>query len=154
MNRVLAGGLGWVLAGVLSAQAQVCPYNPDILGYGQGCNTAFQNPATMTASFDPLACSITLTANTFPGCCNTYLVQRLMLLGLQPDNQTVPAYPSCTLLVVPDLAMIPFTGNSLALDLPPGLPPVTVYAQAGFVYFTTIGFNYDLALTYGISMTI
>jgi hypothetical protein len=142
--------------GALTAQVGPCPYSPVILSYGQGCNTAFPTPASLSGSFDPLSCSLTLTPTTFPGCCNTYLVERVLLLGLTSDGTSVPAYPSCTLYVVPDLAIIPFSFNttSLTFSLPPGLPPVTIYAQAGFVYFTTIGFNYDLALTNGLAITI
>jgi hypothetical protein len=154
-TRLLARAFALALILVLPGlRAQGCSYNPQFQSYGAGCNTAFGTAPTITGSFDPGTCAVTLTAGVFPGCCNTYLQQRWLLLGLAPDQSPVPQYPGCTLLVQPDLLVTPWTPNPMVFPLPPGLPPVTVFAQGGFVYFTTIGFTYDLALTAGLAVTL
>ena len=64
--------------------------------------------------------------------------------------------PGCTLLVEPVFALIlpAQQGSGISFALPPGLPPLSFYAQGAVHYFTTIGFSHDLAFTDGLRVDL
>jgi hypothetical protein len=81
-------------------------------------------------------------SNGFPGCCNTYRIGNLLVLGDQPAAVPVPLFGlNCTLLnsAVVVLFQPADQGTTFNLPLPPTLPPVTLYAQGASLYFTTFG---------------
>lgn len=129
--------------------------------YGAGCSEVFGFAPTLLASLDTTTCELTLTVDAYGGCCNTFLDGTLLLLGLQPV--AVPlmlADPACALLARPDLVfgMPGFGPGSYVLPIPPGLPPITLYAQGAGTYYTTILFPLPLgpqfSLTAGYSVTL
>ncbi|MEO6594857.1 MAG: hypothetical protein ABIP94_08905 [Planctomycetota bacterium] len=154
--RLLPAVLTTLLASAF-ALAQ-CPFTAvSTQSYGQGCNSVFLNLPTLGATLDATTCQVQITVSAFSGCCNTYLIGNLLALGGQSTLIPVPELgPSCTLLVTPDILLFqPNTvGSTFTLSLPPVLPPLTFYAQGGALYFTTIGFSYDFALTAGYQVTL
>jgi hypothetical protein len=145
-----------VLATVCTATFAVaqCPFaSVSMQGYGQGCNPVFAIDPTFGVTLDTANCRLLLTVSAFPGCCNTYLVGSLLALGDQPTSIPLPQFGvNCTLLVVPVILQFQPTaaGSTFLLQLPATvLPPVTLAAQGGVLYFTTIGFTYDFALSAG-----
>ncbi|HEX5052461.1 MAG TPA: hypothetical protein VFZ65_11855 [Planctomycetota bacterium] len=140
-----------------SALAQ-CPFSGvSVQTYGQGCNSVFLNLPTMGAGIDVPSCTLQVTVSAFSGCCNTFLVGSLLALGDQATSIPVPDLgPNCMLLVDPAIVLFQpnSAGSSFVLSLPPVLPPLTVFAQGAALYFTTIGFSYDFALTAGAQLTL
>lgn len=140
-----------------SLHAQCTVNGINFTSYGSGCNAVFGVVPSLVGSFDAANCSLTLTINDFPGCCNTYLVQRSLAFGLLPTNTPLPwIAPGCTLFVQPDLLYTfpSSAGNTFTFPIPPGLPALTVYAQGADQYFTTIGLTTDFALTNGLAISI
>ena len=134
--------------------AAQCPFQTlATTGYGAGCSPVFpgQTP-TLSAALDPAACALTVTVGAFGGCCNTFAVGRVLALGDQPANVPLPQFGAgCTLLVQPAILLFlpSAAGDTFSLPLAAALPPLTVYAQGAVLYFTTIGFSTDFALTAG-----
>ncbi len=148
--------LATVLTTVLTtsfALAQ-CPFTSvSMQTYGQGCNPVFGTNPTLAVALDTTNCQLQMTVGAFTGCCNTYLVGRLLALGDQPTSIPLPEFgPNCTLLVVPVILLFQpsAAGAAFTLTLPTAvLPPLSFVAQGSALYFTTIGLNYDFALTAG-----
>ncbi len=142
----------------LRAPAQCTVMSVAFTPYGTGCNPVFATQTPMLSGrWDPQTCSVTLTITAFSGCCNTYLRDRLFVLGAQQTRVPLPFLGiGCTLWASPDI-VIPLTssaGASLTLAVPPGLPPGSIYGQGLVHYFTTIGFSDDFALTQGLDLAI
>jgi hypothetical protein len=90
----------------------------------------------------------------FSGCCNTYLVGRLLVVGLQSVTQPLPQL-GCTLLTSPDLVLFQATGSMFALQMPSApFPATTMFAQGATIYFTTIGFSTDWAFSRGSQINL
>ena len=143
-----------ILAGQLPAQGIS---GIETQHYGDGCNPVFVNPPEIKAGLDPSGQILTIAVDGFPGCCNTFLVQRLLALGLSPALHLLPRFgPGCTLLVDPFfILLLPAQhGTEVSFLLPPGLPPFTFYAQGAQHYFTTIGLTHDLAFTDGLRIRL
>jgi hypothetical protein len=150
-----------VLATVFTASVAMgqCPFaSVSMQSYGQGCNPVFLNDPTIGVQLDPVTCQLQLTVSAFQGCCNTYLVGTLLALGDQATAVPLPQFgANCTLLAVPVILLFQPTaaGPTFTLGLPQtGLPPVTLVAQGGALYFTTIGFSYDFALSAGGQLSL
>jgi hypothetical protein len=126
--------------------------------YGSGCSFAFGVPA-LSASFDPAACSATVSVNAAGGCCNTFLVSRALAVGLTPVSFPLPFIGAgCDLLTSADLFILEqpsSAGPDFVFDFAPGvwLWGLTVYVQGAAHYFTTIGFTHDYNLTDGLAVT-
>ena len=145
-----------VLAAACSASLAIaqCPFaSVSMQGHGTGCNPVFAIDPTLGVTLDTANCRLLLTVSAFPGCCNTFLVGSLLAIGVQPTSIPLPQFGvNCTLLVVPVVLEFQPTaaGSTFVLQLPATvLPPVTLAAQGGALYFTTIGFTYDFALSAG-----
>lgn len=140
-----------------SAALAQCPFtSASLQSYGQGCNPVFPTPPTFTVTVDPTTCTLQVQVSAF-ACCNSYVVGRLLGLGLQSQNVPLPWIgPGCTLLADPVILLYQPTsaGTVFVLSLPPVAPPVQLYAQGGVHYFTTIGFHDDFALTAGGLVTL
>lgn len=147
-----------VLLTTAFAAAQ-CPFTGvAVSSYGQGCNPAFgdfQLP-TVSASLDATACTLDVDVSVFGGCCNTFAVGGLLVLGFQPVSVPLPFGGACTLLATPGVVLfLPSQGpQSVAIPLPASLPSITLYAQPGALYFTTIGLSYDFAFGAGAQLDL
>ncbi len=141
----------------LSAQS-VCPVQSIITQhYGAGCNPVFQDPPEIEAKLDTQNCEVVIQIKAFPGCCNTFLQGRILVLGVAPSKIPLPGIGlGCTLLVNPVIILLlpASAGDEVHISLPPGFPPGTFYAQGAATYFTTIGFTTDVALTDGLQMKL
>lgn len=150
---VLAAGL----ALGASASAQCTVSGVSFTAYGAACNPVFGPVPALAGSWTAGSCTIRLTLTGFQGCCNTFVSQRMIAIGTAPANVPLPGVgPGCSLYVVPDLFLLTVPGAQSTFDflLPPGMPSVTVFAQGAIVYFTTIGFSYDAALSNGLQVDI
>jgi hypothetical protein len=140
------------------ATAQCAFSSVSMQSYGQGCNPVFAIDPTLGVQLDTVNCRLLLTVSAFPGCCNTFLVGSLLALGDQPISLPLPQFGvNCTLLVVPVILAFQPTaaGSTFVLQLPAtALPPVTLAAQGGALYFTTIGLTYDFALSAGGQLSL
>ena len=149
--RVLPWFAALILVGQLPGQ------NIETTHYGEGCNPVFAMPVEVRAGLDPAGRILTIGVDGFPGCCNTFLVQRLLAFGFSPAQLPVPQFgPGCTLLVEPLFVLIlpAQQGAEISFPLPPGLPPFTFHTQGAVHYFTTIGFTHDLAFTDGLRVRL
>lgn len=132
----------------------VCP-NVAIGQYGNGCAVQFDVPV-LKAGFDPTHCQLTLSLSGFPGCCNTFLANRIFLFGLNP--LAVPAPPfgaGCMLLASPDLILVlpSSAGANVVFPIPPGLF-ATIYTQGINDYFTTFGLTHDYNWSNGVKIVL
>lgn len=148
---------GIALAAAATAQCQFSGVS--LQTYGAGCNPVFPgNSPSIGGRLDTVTCTLGLQVAAFAGCCNTYLRDRLLVIGLVQANVPLPQVGGgCTLLARPDvLLLLPASaGDTFALPLPPGLPPgFTMFAQSAAHYFTTIGFSDDFALSPGAQVTL
>ncbi|HEX5052714.1 MAG TPA: hypothetical protein VFZ65_13140 [Planctomycetota bacterium] len=141
-----------------SAVVAQCPFTTVVTQpHGVGCDPTFFIHPTLTGALNVPACQLQLTVGAFAGCCGTVLVGTLLALGDQPLSVPVPQLgANCTLLVQPIvLLFVPSTtGATFSLPLPTVLPPLTVEAQGGVLYFTTIGASFDFALSQGLRVTM
>jgi hypothetical protein len=144
-----------LLAGGAGAQCQFSAVSTQ--NYGNPCGQVFSVPPSISAQLDPVACSLGIRVVAYAGCCNTYLRDRILALGLSQANQPLPQIAfGCTLLVNPiTLLWQPVSmGDTFTLPIPPGLTPFTFHAQGAPHYFTTIGLTNDLMLTDGLTLTL
>lgn len=143
---------------VMGAAAGQCQFTSVALqNYGLGCGIVFSVPPSITAQLDPVTCTLGIRVTAFAGCCNTFLRDRLLVLGLTPANQPLPQVAfGCTLLVSPTVFLWQATsaGDTFHFGIPPGLTSFTFHAQGAAHYFTTIGLSDDLMLTDGLTMTL
>ncbi|MFY9341420.1 MAG: hypothetical protein WAT39_02945 [Planctomycetota bacterium] len=125
---------------------------------GLGCNPVFGSPPTVAVALDTVNCLLNVTVAAFPGCCNTFLVGRMLVLGDQPAAVPLPWIgPGCTLFANPVILLYQPTaaGATFVLTLPTAaLPPLTFWLQGGAHYFTTIGLTHDFALSNGSQITL
>ena len=154
LGVVLAAG---ALASTPAAQGGVaCPIGGIVTSsFGTGCG--FLSPSILDITFDTSTCTLTETV-TATGCCNTFPVSQLLLIGTAlPLGIPLPTptfYSSCELLVDP-AARIPISGLSRDFGplISPDLVGVTVDFQSVVFFFTTIGLTFDLGATDGVSVT-
>lgn len=143
---------------VMNAAIGQCQFTSVALqNYGAGCGVVFGVPPSITAQLDPVTCDLGIRVTAFAGCCNTFLRDRLLVLGLAPTNQPLPQVaPGCVLLASPIVFLWQATsaGDTFHLGIPPGLTSFTMYAQGAAHYFTTIGLSDDLMLTDGLMLTL
>src|SRR4029453_2771310 len=77
-----------------------------IAPYGAGCAQFFDVPV-LKGAYDPTACTLTLSLSGQPGCCNTYLWNRILILGASSVSVPVPPFVTgCKLLASPDLVLV------------------------------------------------
>ncbi len=155
LHRFLSALLTFVATGAVAAQ---CPFTGvTTQNYGAPCTTVFPTAPTISAQLDPVACSLGIRVIAYAGCCNTYLRDRILALGLSQSNQPLPQVGTgCTLLVnaITFLWQPVSMGDTFILPIPPGLTPFTFCAQGAPHYFTTIGLTNDLMLTDGLTLTL
>ena len=141
-----------------SAAVAQCQFSSvPVVTYGQGCSAVFGNNPTLAFQLDTAACSLGVGVQAFQGCCNTYRLGVLLALGDQAAAIPVPQLgPNCDLLTSSTVTLwLPGPqGTTFWLALPPGLSSVTLFAQGGALYFTTIGLSYDFALTAGTQFSL
>jgi hypothetical protein len=156
MNRASVFRILAVFALLVLPLAAQCTVNASFQQYGIGCNTVFGVLPTLSGTFNPANCSVTITLTGFGGCCNTFLVSRLLAFGVNAANVPLPTLgPGCVLLVEPAVVLeFPNSaGNSFTFVLPPFTPTaLTLFAQGANHYFTTIGLSDDYELSNGLAM--
>ncbi|HLQ38843.1 MAG TPA: hypothetical protein VK348_13625 [Planctomycetota bacterium] len=139
------------------APAQCSFSSVQLSAYGSGCNPVFSTNPTLGGTLDVTNCTLGLTVVAFGGCCNTFLRAFVLAIGAQPANTPLPQLGvGCTLLASPDVLLFQANsaGPTFTLAIPPGLPPLSFRAQSGAIYFTTIGFSTDVALTEGETVAL
>ena len=141
-----------LVAGLAAPSAAQCGIGSALFRfYGSGCNPVFANAPILTGSYDASSCTLSLTVQAFPGCCNTFLRNYLMAFGTSQASVPLPQVGTgCTLLVGNTFAVLFQTaqqGSTYRIVLPPGTPAGVFTVQGAAHYFTTIGFSDDLALT-------
>ncbi len=141
-----------------SASAQSpCPA-VGIQAYGQGCAPVFPGQApALKGTLDNGACLLTLAWSSFPGCCNTFLTDHFLFVGLQQAQ--IPAPPpwiGCTLLVQP-LAVFAFPGavDQVTVFVPPLPPGVSATAFFQIVdRYVTFGVQQDFQFSNGLAVKV
>ncbi|MFT4511997.1 MAG: hypothetical protein ACI89X_000673 [Planctomycetota bacterium] len=138
-----------------SFAATQCAFSSvSVSSYGQPCSVFSTNPTTVGVQLDVTNCELGIDVSAFPGCCNTYLVGRVLVLGLQPITQPLPQL-GCTLLTSPDVVLFQTTGSTFPLQMPSApFPATTLFAQGAAIYFTTIGFSVDWAFSSGAQINL
>jgi hypothetical protein len=140
------------LSGLAAAQCAFSSVN--VSCYGHPCSVFSGNPTTVGAQLNVSNCTLGVDVQAFSGCCNTYLVGRVLVVGLQPVTQPLPQL-GCTLLTSPDLVLFQATGSMFALQMPSApFPATTLFAQGAAIYFTTIGFSTDWAFSRGSQINL
>ncbi len=122
--------------------------------YGFGCAPFFDVPV-LKAGVDPSACTLTFSLSGISGCCNTYLWNRILILGASPAQIAVPPFVSgCMLLASPDVLLVfpASAGNTFTSPIP--ALALTVYVQGVNDYFTTFGFTHDYNWSNGLKIDI
>lgn len=140
-----------------AAHAQCTVSGVGMQTYGQGCNPVFANSPTLAVALDTTVCGLDITVQAYSGCCNTYLTNHVLALGAQQANVPLPQIGSgCVLLASLDAILIQPSSAAgvFHINLPPLVVPFTFFAQGGALYFTTIGFRNDLAMTAGAQVTL
>lgn len=144
-----------LLAGL--AEAQNCPIS-GIATTDVGQGTGFLLPSHLNLSWDSSTCSLQVQVDA-ASCCNTYAIQHFVLFGDGLLPAPIPLngafLTGSDLLVRPQYLFGPFSGLSSTHPVPPdpALVGLTFAAQAAPVYFTTIGFTRDLAVTQAVVFT-
>lgn len=123
--------------------------------YGAGCATQFDVPE-YKASFDPANCTLTLGFSGFPGCCNTFLTARIVLLGTQAANIPVPGVgPGCTLLVDPTIVAVIPPVDGVTFNVPPLPPGISVQVFSQYLnQYTTFGVQQDFNMSNGVAIKL
>ena len=126
--------------------------------YGQPCSVwqlANQMPA-ISVSLDASNCTLGLDVTAFPGCCNSFLTGRVLVLGLAPIAVPVPQFGvNCTMLTSPDVILFQQSSGAFQMSLPAApFPATTIYSQAAVLYFTTIGLTTDWGLSAGYKIDL
>jgi hypothetical protein len=143
-----------LLARTVSAQA--CSYDVDVASYGEPCAIASSQLSTLTGSFDGGAgCRLTLVYAVPAVCCNVFVAQQLLVIGLAPAALTLPG--GCPLLVAPTwlVGLPPKVGATVLTATLPDLPVLvgqSLYVQGVVDRFSTIGFTHDLETTGGLAL--
>lgn len=138
------------------AQAR-CQFNTvQARSTGPGCNPVFQTIPTLTPRLDVTTCTLQIQVTAFSGCCNSFLRNRVLVLGDGPQNLPFPQIgQGCVLWVNPiTFLWLPSSGgDTFLLPIPPALPPLTLHAQAAG-HYVTFGVSHDLAFTDGASLSL
>jgi hypothetical protein len=129
--------------------ASDCPFATcDISAFGVG--TGVCSSSTLQASFDAGDCRLTLSYAPDEFICgNTFLVQHLLIVGLQAIPAGVgvgPQFIEGSRLYVQPLALVgPLPGNSSSFKLPraPVLIGLSFYLQTAPTFVTTVSLPPD-----------
>lgn len=144
------------LALAARADAQCGAASVTIQSFGRGCNTVFGNVPALAGIWSPSGCTVSLTLTGFPGCCNTFLIGRILVVGASAASIPVPAVgQGCALLVSPDVILDTpaYLGSTWTFALPPSVPvPLTLYAQ-GANHYVTFGLSHDFELSNALAVT-
>jgi hypothetical protein len=126
-----------------------------VSSFGQPCQPLFGGP-NLQVTLDVQNQQLLVVVAAQYGCCNTYLSGRVLCLGLAQAAITLPPLPQCRLLVSPDIVLFRpnSAGDTFALPVGAVPPPLSLYAQGAAVYFTTIGFSTDVALSAGAQIDL
>jgi hypothetical protein len=132
-----------------------CPYQSVATqSYGAGCSEVFGFFPTLRAELDTAACTFTITVDAYGGCCNTFLQGTALAIGF--GTATVPLQlsdPACQLLVQPSDLFVQtgYAPGVYAFHIPPGLPPIALFAQGAGAYYTTITFPLPYSLQFSLT---
>jgi len=126
--------------------------------YGQPCSVwtlPSQMPA-ISVALDATSCTLGMDVTAFPGCCNSFLTGRVLVLGLQQVSVPVPQFGvNCNLLVSPDVFLFQQSSGAFQMPLPAApFPATTIYAQSAVLYFTTIGLTTEWGLSSGYQIDL
>ena len=134
------------------------PRSVQLASYGKTC-AFFSHHATLSGSYDPRVCTLTLHLTIARTCCNTFPVTQLLAAGATPITPGAPLpmlVPGCVLSVLPVFvfAQPVSAGGIWKIPLPPVTAPVTVYFQGIDHYFTTIGMTHDYQTSNGLRVVL
>lgn len=123
-----------------------------VSSYGQPCSI-WVTPTTIAVGLNSTSCTLDLDVVAFPGCCNTFLTARVLVLGMAQISVPVPQFGvNCDLLVSPDVFVLQ---QSSAPSLPNApFPATTINAQAAAIYFSTFGLTTEWALSAGYQIDL
>ena len=131
------------------------PAGIGVQSYGPTCEF-FGQASSISASYDPTNGMLTVDHPPAQTCCNTFPVDRFLLIGVARLTGAVlppPFAPGCEVLTIPFATFYSPTNDPWTLSMP-NLPPGTrLYAQGVNRYFTTIGFSHDYQTTDGLELT-
>ena len=134
-----------------AAAAAQCP-TVSVGSYGAGCNAAGFDVPELAGGFNTSNCELAFKFSGQPGCCNTFLTAKILMLGFSPA--AAPGPGGCTILLNP--AVFVFLGpNDVTVSgaIPPTPAAYQVYAQVANQY-TTFGTVNDYNLTNGLQIKI
>jgi len=122
--------------------------------YGSACGIG-GTPTTLSGTWAPQACTVTLAWNVPGICCNIFLQRHLFVLGLQTASIPLPGLGTgCVLHVVPALVLeLPPRQTTLTFVVPSAVVGASFYAQAANVWFDTFCLCNVYQLSQGLAVT-
>lgn len=126
-----------------------------VQNYGTTCEF-FTQASQISGSYDPTNGRLTVDHAPSQTCCNTYPIDRFLLIGVVPWSGTPlppPFAPGCEVLTVPFATLYSSTNDPWMLSMPNLPAGVKLYVQGVNRYFTTIGFSHDYQTTDGLELT-
>ena len=156
MRKLLTTLLLLAVPLAVAADAQ-CPIN-GITTTDVGTGTGFLAPSVLNLGFDSATCELLVFIDA-PSCCNTFLASHFVGIGSlllpAPVPLRGPFLPGSELLILPNFIFGPSAGATSTIPVPPSptLIGQTFVGQAVPVFFTTIGFSTDLAVTQAVQFT-
>jgi len=133
---------------VLPLAAAQCPFSSlSVQSAGASCNlqptgccAIVSGPTQLNATLAVTPCALDLEVPAIEGCCGVAVPARLLVLGDAPTAVPLPNFgPSCTLWVLPGVALVLTLGDRFTLPIPPALPPITFLAQAAAIHTSPFG---------------
>lgn len=135
--RILATfALAALLAAPAAAQCQFSTLTMQTVGPfcnlgTTGCCAIVEQPTVLAGTLDTNRCALGMQVSALEGCCGVAVAARVLVLGTGPANLPLPSLGrGCTLSVQPDAMLLLLSGDTFALPIPRGLPPITLLAQA------------------------
>jgi hypothetical protein len=142
LSRLLA------VAAVLPLAAAQCPFSSlSVQSAGASCNlqptgccAIVSGPTQLNATLAVTPCALEMQVPAVEGCCGVVVPARILVLGDVLTAVPFPNFgPTCTLWVLPGVALVLTLGDSFSLAIPPALPPITFLAQAAAIHTSPFG---------------
>lgn len=147
-----------VLPFAAGASAQACPYT-SVTTADIGVGVGFLQPPTLTLSLDAGACELVVEVSA-PSCCNTYPTHHVVAFGrsvlFTPAPLGPPFLPGSEIFFFPESIgpLEPGLTSRVPIPTTASLAGMAIFAQAAPVFFTTIGFTYDLGVTQTVQFVL
>jgi len=132
--RALFGAAALALASTAAAQCQFSSLSAQSAGAfcnisSTGCCAIPSAPCQLLPLLDVTNCTVVFTVHQLEGCCGITVPFRFLAIGMTPAVIPLPGFgPTCTLWLVPDQFFV-MTTATIAIPIPPTLPPLTFQAQ-------------------------